>query len=145
MVDLEAADVDIEIGQDRPLAPRLAKPGQPLHPHQLRFQPVYVQTVIQPCARRPVDQYLGTGQEYALRIADRDALQPGFAVNRSLDPRDADAKARRGLHLRDPIDDEPMPWRRVEKHERAGQQDQQHQDKRQQFIDQPPAPMAPPT
>ncbi len=111
----------------------------------LGLELVNVEAIVEPSSGRPVDDNLRTGQESALRIADRDALQPGFAVNRSLDPRDADAKARRGFHLRDSIDDEPMPWRRVEKHERAGQQDQQHQDKRQQFIDQPPAPMAPQT
>ena len=93
--------MDVELGQDRALAPGLAELGQALEPDQRRFQPVDVQAVVQPGARRPVDHDFRTGQEHALRVADRHTLEPGLAVDRPLDPRDPDLEAGGGFDLRD--------------------------------------------
>ncbi len=141
--DRKLADVDVEARKDRAPPRRRLELWNPDQGHPVGSQAVDVQRIVEPRAGRPVELDVGRGQEDSAAVRHRDVPQLRLAEDRAVDPADADLEARGGLQPRDPVDDEPVPRRRVEQDEPGGEQQEQRDEQGEQLIRQPPQPVAP--
>jgi hypothetical protein len=128
--DPQAADMDVEAGQDRarPLAgPKLR---QAVERGQTGIEPVDDQAVGDPAERLPVDVDQRRFREQPLRVVEPDVAKPSVAPDRSLDPADMDPEARAGRGRRDPVGDEAVAGGGVEEHrQRRGKHRQRQRDR----------------
>ena len=143
VADCKLADVDVEAGQDRPVLQRWPKLRHPDPIHPVGRDAVDVQLVGEPRAGRPVEVDLGRGQEGAAGVGDGDVPELRLAEDRTVDAADSDLETRRRLERRNPVDDEAVPRRRVEKDQGAGEDDQERDEQREQLVEEATRPVPP--
>ena len=101
-----------------------------------------MQGIVQPCARRPVDIDLRRGQEGSPTVEDFDGLEAGLSEDRSFDTSDSEAQSGRRLDLRNAVDDEAVPGRRVEQDQADGGERHDGQHKGCKLDRQPSSPVS---
>ena len=125
----QLADMDVEVGQDRPLPLGLAKLRPAQHVDVLRDEAVDDQLLADEASRPPVELDDRRLQEDALRIADLQVVDGQRAEQRAVDPPDAEGQPGIG---RDPLQlagDEAAARAGVERGEGEEAGDEQHADR----------------
>ena len=130
---VDAAEMDRIIGQDRARAAGRPQSGQARHDDEIGRQPIDMEAVGEPAARPPVERHRGRLEEHALRIGEAEIADARVAPDRSVDPADMDAQAAARLELADPVGDEAVAGIAVDRHadqpEHEQQQDQHAADR----------------
>jgi hypothetical protein len=142
-VDPQLTDVNIETGQDRPLAGARLELGHSDKRDPLGGQAIDQQLVFEPSARAPVKLDVRRSQESSLPVRDGHIAELRLAKDRAIDPPDPDAQAGRVFKPCDAIDDEAVPGRAVEEDDQTGEQEQQGEKQREQLIEQSLSPVPP--
>ncbi len=133
-VDAQPPDVDIEVGkQGFAGVGRRTECGQPLQHDRRGGRRTDIDMVIEIGERPPVDPDLGRAQEHAFRIGQREVAHHHRAVERSVEPADADLHPVRKFIFLDLGDDKAAPGVAVET-------DDEQCDQREQPADDDPRP-----
>ena len=113
-VDPQLADIDVDVGQQRPFLGRRLEYGGAAQHHALRGQRTQVDVVAEIGERPPVDLDLGREQELALLIGHRQPAQHHRAIERPVDSADLDLEPAFELELLDLVGNEAVAGAGVE-------------------------------
>ena len=132
LVDHEAVDADIEIGEHRRVGITRAQVRKPRQQAAMRHQRAHIQPAAEPVERPPVEIHQRHAQEHALRIGESHIVERRRAIKRAVDPPDADAQTRGGGEPGDAVDDQPVADPAVEHRnadpDQRGQRQQRGED-----------------
>jgi hypothetical protein len=126
--DLEASDVDVDVGQQRRVRVAGFELGQAHQPGARDLDRLDVDMVAEIGQRPVVERRFRRDEECALGILQGEAVKLELAEQRALDPLHVDVEARRHFHVVDLPHDIAMPERRVQPDEEGPHHRHEHEE-----------------
>jgi hypothetical protein len=118
--DPEAADANVEAGEDRPRLLARNEPWKAVEDEEIGLEIVDDEAVRDPLQRAPFDiDTRGLGEQTP-RVVDPDVAKAGLVPDGAVDPADADLQAGAGAQRGDAVRQEAVPRIGIQEQEESG-------------------------